>query len=108
MTTLLIFILACYGTSNILAFGSIFGGFRNLLSKMGTGPYSLHKLFTCMMCLPTWVGFGFSAIFQLYGGDTPSTIIGIDDLTLSVFTDGIIASGGVYVLNVMVEYLEGE
>ena len=106
MINLLIFILACYGTSNILAFGSIFEWWRNLLSKLGTGPLSLHKLFTCMMCLPTWVGFLFSVILQDRGFETP--FYSVDGIWLGVFLDGILASGSVYAINALVDRLERE
>ena len=50
--------------SMIVVYGSIFESFRNLLSKLGTGDKSLYKLFTCMMCMPTWVGFGLSYLLD--------------------------------------------
>jgi hypothetical protein len=43
-------------TCNNMIYGSIFQGFRNLLAKLGTGGYSIHKLFSCFMCLGTWMG----------------------------------------------------
>jgi hypothetical protein len=45
-----IFLLICYGACNNLIYGSLFEGFRQYLTKFGTGGYSLHKLFTCFMC----------------------------------------------------------
>lgn len=108
MVNLIMFILVSYGISNILVYGSIFEGFRNFLSKLGTGNTSLYKLFTCMMCLPTWVGFGLSYLLQLQDVGTPMTVYGIDNLYLSIFLDGVLASGAVYAFNVLVEYFEGE
>lgn len=106
MTNLIIFILASYGISNILVYGSVFEWLRNLIGKMGTGPVSLHKLFTCMMCMPTWVGFILSFVLQSNGVETPFVSYGLDNLWLVIFFDGVLASGSVYTLNVIVEYFE--
>ena len=108
MTNLIIFILGAYGFSNIVVYGSNFQWFRNALEKLGTGPLSLYKLFTCMMCLPTWVGFGLSALFQHYGVETPISSLGLDNYWWVLFLDGVLTSGGVYAFNVLVEYFEGD
>jgi polyferredoxin len=108
MTNLLIFILTSYGISNILVYSSVFEGLRTNLEKLGTGPKSLHKLFNCMMCMPTWVGFILSAVLQLAGVQTPFIGFGVEYFALAVFLDGVLASGSVYALNVLIEYLEGE
>ena len=108
MTNLFIFILVSYGISNILVYSSVFQGLRDNLAKLGTGPKSLHKLFSCMMCMPTWVGFMLSAVLQLVGAPTPFTEYGVENFALAVFLDGVLASGAVYAFNVLVEYLEGE
>ena len=52
---LLIFLLIAYGISNILVFGSIFKSWRNFWSNVN--PNFFGTLFTCMICLPTYVGF---------------------------------------------------
>jgi len=107
MTNLIIFILASYGASNVLVYGSIFQGLRDNLEKLGTGPKSLHKLFTCMMCMPTWVGFILSALLQFVGAPTPFTEYGVESIGLAIALDGLLASGAVYAFNVLVEHLEG-
>ena len=61
-----------------------------------------------MMCLPTWMGFILSYLLQSQGVETPLTVYGVENLFLAVFLDGILASGGVYAFNTLVEYLEGE
>lgn len=105
---ILVFILAAYGISNILVFGSIFEGWRMFLKGFGTGNASLFKLFTCMMCLPTWVGFGLSSLFLSLGYTdlTPATSIGIEHFWLAVFLDGVIASGSVWLLHTIQEFFE--
>ena len=99
-----------YGLANILIYGSIFNWFRNLLSKLGNGNYSLYKLFTCMMCLPTWLGFGFG-FFMYYIGKEELLITNLvydlnDYKYIAIFLTGIITSGIVYAINTFVEYFE--
>lgn len=108
MMILIGFTLLCYGLSNVLVYGSIFEGLRNNLKRLGEGPKSLHKLFSCMMCMPTWVGFIISTILQLNGWPTPFTEYGVDSLGWAIFFDGLLASGAVYAFNVLVEHFEGE
>ena len=104
----LIFILICYGACNNMIYGSVFEGWRNLLAKMGTGGYSIHKLFTCFMCLGTWMGFAVSAIFIYfgYGKLTPIGNIGIDNHYLIVFFNGLVSTAGVWLLHTIQEAFE--
>jgi hypothetical protein len=104
----LIFILICYGACNNMIYGSLFEGFRKLLSKFGTGGYSLHKLFTCFMCLGTWMGFAISYILIHLGYPqlTPSGSIGITEPFLVIFLNGLLASGGVWLTHTLQESLE--
>lgn len=97
----LIFILICYGACNNMIWGSIFEGFRYFLSRFGTGPYSIHKLFTCFMCLGTWMGFAITLIMNYFGylNLTPVGSLGITSLPLVVFLNGLLASGGVWLIN---------
>ncbi len=100
---LLIFLLVCYGACNNLIFGSAFEGFRNFLEKFGTGGYSLYKLFTCFMCLGTWMGFVISAILIYTGTATPLAVI---NPYLSVFLHGLLSAGGVWIIHTVQEALE--
>jgi len=104
----LIFILICYGACNNLIYGSVFEGFRNLLSKFGTGGYSLYKLFTCFMCLGTWMGFAISAIMAYFGYAhlTPMGSYGLDNLYLMVFLNGLLSAGGVWLFNTLQDALD--
>jgi len=99
----LIFILICYGATNNLIFGSVFEGFRNFLAKFGTGGYSLHKLFTCFMCLGTWMGFVITTILLLAGGPVPLLI---HNPILCVFLNGLFSAGGVWVIHNFEEMVE--
>jgi hypothetical protein len=107
MTTL-IFILICYGACNNLIYGSIFEGWRKFLTKFGTGGYSFHKLFTCFMCLGTWIGFAISAIMSYFGYSnlTPIGSIGVENIYLIVFLNGLLASGGVWLIHTVQEAFE--
>ena len=89
----LIFILLTYGACNNMIYGSIFEGWRNFLSKFGTGGYSLHKLFTCFMCLGTWMGFAISAIMisMGYGSLTPVGSLGVENIYLMTFLNGLLS-----------------
>ena len=99
----LIFILICYGASNNLIYGSIFEGWRTFLSKFGTGGYSIHKLFTCFMCLSTWLGFVISAILILTHNPTPLII---NNIWLSIFLHGLLSTAGVWLLHNLEEMFE--
>jgi len=104
----LIFILICYGACNNLIYGSIFLGFRNFLAIFGTGGYSLHKLFSCFMCLGTWMGFVVSLMMSYlgYGSLTPLGSIGVENLYLMTLLNGLLSSGGVWLVHTLQEYLE--
>jgi hypothetical protein len=99
----LIFILVCYGACNNLIYGSIFEGFRKTLSKFGTGGYSLYKLFTCFMCLSTWIGFIISALLMYTNSTTP---LSINNQYLSIFLHGLLSTGGVWLIHNFEEMLE--
>jgi hypothetical protein len=105
---LLLFILVCYGACNNIIYGSIFEGFRNFLSRFGTGPYSIHKLFTCFMCLGTWMGFAITLIMNHFGylHLTPIGSLNIDNLALVVFLNGLLSSAGVWLTHTLQEALE--
>lgn len=107
MTTL-IFTLICYGACNNLIYGSLFEGFRTRLAKLGTGGYSLFKLFTCFMCLGTWMGFAVSGIFVYFGYSnlTPVGSLGITNIPLLIFMNGLFASGSVWLINTIQDALE--
>ena len=104
MIVLLVFLILCYGLTNAMVFGSAFQGWRDLCYKLS--PKWLYKLFTCPMCLGAWWGFAISLIFILYGASTPITDLGIDNIPLAVFFNGMLASGGVWLMHTVQEYFE--
>ncbi len=105
----ILFILICYGACNNIIYGSLFEGFRNFLAKFGQGGYSFYKLFTCFMCLGTWMGFAVSALMTHFGYAhlTPMGSIGVDNLYLMIFLNGLVSAGGVWLMHTLQEALEG-
>lgn len=103
---LLIFILLSYGISNIVVHGSIFNKWREFWKAIN--PSFFGTLFTCMICFPTWVGFLLSFVFQIMGyiNMSPTANVGIDNIYLSVFLDGCLASGVTWLIHVVEEYIE--
>ena len=71
------------------------------MAKLGTGGYSLYKLFTCFMCLGTWMGMTISIIMGLFGYEklTPVGSMGIDNLYLMTFFNGLLAAAGVWLID---------
>jgi hypothetical protein len=106
---ILVWLLIAYGMTNILVYGSIFQGMRDWITKMGNReflPFNgvfkfISDLVSCMMCTSTWVGFFLSLVFY-----SPSqTFFGHNDF-VSLFFDGMLASGFVWAFNGMVEWFE--
>jgi len=106
---LLTWILAAYGMSQILVYGSIFDDLRLSIHKWGENPLSLFRgvgsflsgLISCMMCTSTWVGFFMSMVvfspFNFYMDVHP---------IIATFFDGMLASGAVWATNAIVEWFE--
>ena len=103
---LLLFILVSYGISNIIVFGSIFDGFRELMDDIS--PNFFGKLFSCMMCTPWWVGFFLSLGVQLsgYSQFSPFYGAGLENIYLSVFLDSCLISGTTWLIHSIQEYFE--
>ena len=99
----IIFILICYGACNNLIYGSLFEGFRNFLMKFGTGGYSLYKLFTCFMCLGTWMGFAISTLMVLF--NVP-LLFESKSIFFTIFLHGLFSAGGVWFIHTVQEMLE--
>ena len=72
MIQLVMFMIAAYGMTTILVYGSIFNGIRNKIIKAGgdegyflTRPTFkfISDLISCILCTGTWVGFFFGVFF---------------------------------------------
>ena len=105
---LIIWLVAAYGMSQILVYGSIFNGIRESLHRLAENRLSLFNflgvflsgLISCMMCTSTWVGFTMSFIWSPFIDVLGSNVV------LGVFFDGMLASGGVWFINTVVEWFE--
>jgi hypothetical protein len=98
------FLLLAYGITNIAVFGTIFDGWRAFWKRVS--PSFFGKLFTCPLCLSTWVGLILSYVFSLFGYSTPMSLYGIDNLPLMIFLDGCLTSGGVWLIHTIQEFFE--
>jgi len=109
---LLIFLLTAYGISNIVVFSSIFSKWRNFWASVS--PNFWGTLFTCMICFPTWVGFFGSALiwspseyYQIVTeGVSFFKLFTIPKGLISVFLDGCLTSGAVWLIHSFQEMME--
>jgi hypothetical protein len=101
---IILFVFLAYGITNILIFGSIFEFWRNFWVK--TNPNFFGKLFTCPLCLSTWVGGFLSMIFNYFGYQTPFIQYGVTILPLLIFLDACFTSGAVWLIHTIQEAFE--
>jgi len=105
---LIIWLIAAYGMSQILVYGSIFNGLRDSIHRWGKNkmnPFNflgvfLSSLISCMMCTSTWVGFLMSFVWS------PFMNVLDTNMVVGTFFDGMLASGGVWFINAVVEWFE--
>ena len=106
---LVIWAMVAYGMTNILVYGSIFGGLRDSIHKWGNNEFApfnflgkfLSGLISCVLCTSTWVGFFLSLAYFSPNAD----LIGLNKI-LSVFFDGMLSAGLVWAINSIVEWFE--
>lgn len=112
----LIFSMTCYGISNIEVYSN---GLFNIFSKwrkwINDKSETFGELFSCMMCLPFWVGLIISLIDILFMPKIDITPYNIlldfynDNIYMSLFIlfmDGCIASGSVWLIHNIEEFFE--
>jgi hypothetical protein len=60
------------------------------------------------MCLGTWMGFAITLIMAFfgYGKLTPMGSLGVENIYLMTFLNGLLAAAGVWVIHQLVEALE--
>jgi len=95
---LLFWILAAYGMTSIIVWGSIFESTRTTIKK-----YSkfFGDLVSCTLCTGTWVGFFMSLVL---GGLSNHFIQA--PWFVYFFFDGMFTAGSVWALNAIVEFFE--
>jgi hypothetical protein len=108
MTQLLIWLIAAYGMTQILVYGSIFNEQRNWINDWAANEFAtlqgvgkfISGLISCVMCTSTWVGFLMSFIWSPW--------VNMFDVNpiFGVFFDGMLASGGVWAINSIIEWFE--
>jgi len=80
---ILIFILVCYGATNIIVNGSIFSGVRDWVESKSS---FLFDLLSCIMCTGFWVGVIFSF-----------------SVDLNFFFAGCLASGSSWIIQTLID-----
>jgi hypothetical protein len=109
MIELLIFMIAAYGMTTIIVYGSIFNGIRNAIHSWGNNEYLafnflgkfISELISCMLCSGTWVGF----FLSLTMFSPIHNFIGLNEY-YSVFFDGMLSGGSVWAINAIIEWFE--
>lgn len=101
-------LLMAYGMSTIIVYGSIFNNLRNSIHNAATIPSVFKPIFnfisgliSCMLCTSTWVGFFMSLVLFSPTNEFYST-----NSIISCFFDGMLASGGVWAINSIIEWYE--
>lgn len=120
LITIIIFVITCYGLSNMVVHSSgpfgIFRWWRDFAFNIHQG---FGELFTCMMCLPMWIGMLFSSINLLLLNNitfvfTPFVyLLSASDVSNNlwlylfiIIMDGIFASGSTWLVHTLQEYFE--
>jgi len=109
MIELLIFMIAAYGMTTILVYGSIFNGLRQKIHNWANSentPFNflgkfISELIQCMLCTGTWVGF----FLSLTMFSPIHNFIGLNEY-YSVFFDGMFSAGSVWAINAIIEWFE--
>ena len=95
---LLFWILAAYGMTTILVYGSIFDKQRAWIKRNSK---FFGDLIGCMLCTSTWVGFFMSIVF---GGLTNQFLT--CPWYTCLFFDGMFTAGSVWAVNSIIEFFE--
>ena len=89
LLNLIWFVLAAYGLTQILVYGTIFDRIRPTEGKLG-------ELFRCPMCLGFWVG-----VF-LWGINRQTELFTFEYTIANLFILGCVSSGTSYILNMII------
>lgn len=95
---LIFWILAAYGMTSILVWGSIFESTRTFIKKHSK---FFGDLISCTLCTSTWIGFFMSIVL----GGLSSNFFDVH-WTLVIFWDGMFTAGSVWAFNAIIEYFE--
>jgi len=108
MIELFIWVMLCYGLTNIVVFGTIFEHFREFFNKLGSssnvfsfiGSF-IYKIITCPMCFGLYAGIFFSLMVF-----SPTNEYLYVNGHYSWFFDGVFSSGTVWMVNSIIEFFE--
>ena len=95
---MLFWILAAYGMTSILVWGSIFESTREWIKKHSK---FFGDLISCTLCTSTWVGFFMSLVLGSISTRYFDTI-----WFINLFFDGMVTAGGVWALNAIIDFFE--
>ena len=98
MELIIFWIIAGYGMTSILVWGSIFEKARTFIKKHSK---FFGDLISCTLCTATWVGFFMSLIL----GGLINTFIELP-IVPTIFFDGMFTAGAVWAVNAIVEFFE--
>lgn len=109
MASIFVWMIAAYGMSTIIVYGSIFESLRNFIHNWGNNSFApfqgigkfISGLISCMLCTSTWVGFFFSITI----GGLTSTLLNIHWIP-AIFFDGMFTAGSVWAINAIIEFFE--
>jgi hypothetical protein len=99
------YMLLAYGITNIVVYGSIFEPLRVWFAKNIS---FIGDLISCPLCFSTWVGFALSALLLMTGNPTPIAMYFGLNVWVTVFLDGCLTSGVVWLLFKLEDFLTGE
>lgn len=97
MIKLILWAVMAYGMSTIITSGAIFEGPRLWVRKHSL---YMYDFFTCMLCIPTWVGFFLSIVL----GGLSNEYFETGHFTF--FFDGMFTAGAVWAINSFIEFFE--
>ena len=95
---LLFYIIAAYGMTSILVWGSIFESTREWIKNKSK---FFGDLISCTLCTGTWVGFFMSLFLGSISTKYFDTI-----WFINLFFDVMLTAGGVWALNAIIEFFE--
>jgi len=95
---LLFYIIAAYGMTSILVWGSIFESTREWIKRKSK---FFGDLISCTLCTSTWVGFFMSLFLGSISTQYFDTI-----WIINLFFDGMFTAGSVWAINAIIEFFE--
>ncbi len=95
---LLFYMMAAYGMTSILVWGSIFESPREWIKKHSK---FWGDLLSCVLCTSTWVGFFMSLFLGSISTQYFDTI-----WIINLFFDGMFTAGSVWAINAIIEFFE--